>query len=815
MITTARLLVNSEEKPIRVKGGVYALAAVQHKTNKQAKRADQAAQPDRTKTALRDNKKTAPGQAPHRSQDSANNLTSKKPAHRQALHTLYQEVFPPTHKLPESDSLFPLRLLAETHADGRPLYDPNKFGSKARRQRKKGGHTRARVRRRLHVIRRANALILELNRLWGGCVGADAAPVGDSPLTATSRSLLEGIIESVLRLRRHEFLAVAEAADGQQGSTKGPHVNTSSYHELTEKSAAVKLHSETAAVPPAGTRAVPFAQFGVVPELHSPEGGALRETPPTAEELRKLPVVKSVERGQYPPLLRKMDAGGMLAFQEYAPKVINGIFGLPKGDGRIRIIIDMRRGNLYFNPPPKMDMLNPAWIVEIVIEGGELAVGKTDIAQYFNKIEVPHWLRQYCGLPPAWSDEVGLLGPRRRVYPTLRVLGMGFSWACVVAVALRDKLVHPVLKGVRRIGSCDSLRLGGDEDTLRGDFIDDDFSLATSDPPAAAVINAVKGALGPAGFPSKDEKDQMPDAARLVTEVVGMALTRDAWAMPAAQKLRRCAAGLRHLLRAGRCSSYVLSVVVGNMGWLMLANRPIYSVLQQTYTFIEAGLPTRPLPRTVLLEMRGLYALMPMLFQDLSRPPAGKMLASDASKEDGGSGGQGVVVAECSTDAFFAMQRHSLLAGWHTTHEEDIAAEKAGRPDLDGRFAAVAPIVANAEWKIAVSKPWQYWTDESIHLLEMRGAISAIKWVARQPSLHNTRVPIFVDSQAALGCLAKGRSSSRKLNNLCRRAAAYILVAGLRISWIWIPTKANPADKPSRPRPTRRGSRPAGNRSSH
>ena len=101
---------------------------------------------------------------------------------------------------------------------------------------------------------------------------------------------------------------------------------------------------------------MPFAQFGVVPELHSPEGGALRETPPTAEELRKLPVVKSVERGQYPPLLRKMDAGGMLAFQEYAPKVINGIFGLPKGDGRIRIIIDMRRGNLYFNPTPKMDM---------------------------------------------------------------------------------------------------------------------------------------------------------------------------------------------------------------------------------------------------------------------------------------------------------------------------------------------------------------------------------------------------------------------------------------------------------------------------
>ena len=88
---------------------------------------------------------------------------------------------------------------------------------------------------------------------------------------------------------------------------------------------------------------------------------------------------------------------------------------------------------------------------------------------------------------------------------------------------------------------------------------------------------------------------------------------------------------------------------------------------------------------------------------------------------------------------------------------------------------------------------------EHIHLLEGRAALTGLKWLARQPSRHHSRVPFFVDSQACLGALAKGRSSSRKLNRICRRVAAYTCAAHLHIAWLWIPGgDYNPADAPSR-----------------
>ena len=720
-----------------------------------------------------------------------------------SLSSLAQPIFPPPFQTPASDPLYPLSVLAYTDSEGAPLYPQLNKGA--------GGRRRARARRRLHLIRRANAAILELNRLWAGCVGTDFVPVGGSPPGAAGRSLTKSILTSVQLMRRHlsdeddGYVEANAVCAGDGPLSPSNELPARGYNELTTKDDIVLLHSETAAIPAAGNVPVPFADFGVVPALHTPDGGALREAPPTQEQVNRYPCTKAVARGQWGPLLTGMNKGGMVDFQDYKPKCINGTFGLRKSDGRVRVILDLRRGNLYFNKPPGFHLLDPSWLVEIVLDGDELAVGKTDIAQFFNRIEMPEWCRQYFGLPPVWSQDVGLAGPPRLVYPTLRVCPMGFSWSCVIAAALKQAIVAPVLRelGVLRIDGDADLALGAD-DAAHGDYIDDDFALACDDGKASEIIAAVKGALGPAGFPSKPSKDVLPDAARLVTEVVGLALSRDGLVLPAAAKLARCSRAIRHLLRARRCSSYVMSVIVGNFGWLLLANRPILSVLDRTFNFISAGGPTRCVPRGVLLEIRGLLALAPLLVQDLKRQPALKMLATDASKEAGGRGGEGVTYADITRAQYFQLQRQGLRKGWHTLHDAD---RRQDDPDLDSRFVDVAPVVRHAQWKTAISHAWQYWTDDSIHVLEMRGVVSGLKWIALQPSLHETRVPIFVDSQAALGALAKGRSSSRKLNRFCRRAAAYQLAARLRVSWLWIPSKANPADGPSRPRMTSRGRR--------
>ena len=60
------------------------------------------------------------------------------------------------------------------------------------------------------------------------------------------------------------------------------------------------------------------------------------------------------------------------------------------------------------------------------------------------------------------------------------------------------------------------------------------------------------------------------------------------------------------------------------------------------------------------------------------------------------------------------------------------------------------------------------------------------------------RVLVFIDSLVVLGAFAKGRSSSFKLNGILRSTLPYLTLGFLEVALIWVSTKANPADHPSR-----------------
>ena len=165
--------------------------------------------------------------------------------------------------------------------------------------------------------------------------------------------------------------------------------------------------------------------------------------------------------------------------------------------------------------------------------------------------------------------------------------------------------------------------------------------------------------------------------------------------------------------------------------------------------------------------------------------------------------GQGVCYGSMADRDFDHLAQHAWLKGWSTRHD---GGDEDRSDDLDARFAPVSDFMHTRQWRTAVAHRWQ-WKGDHITLLEARAALSGVKWVARQPSLHHRRVPFFIDSQACLGALAKGRSPSRKLNRVLRCTAAYIGAADLRMSWLWVPTDHNPADKPSRVRGRKRPAR--------
>ena len=84
------------------------------------------------------------------------------------------------------------------------------------------------------------------------------------------------------------------------------------------------------------------------------------------------------------------------------------------------------------------------------------------------------------------------------------------------------------------------------------------------------------------------------------------------------------------------------------------------------------------------------------------------------------------------------------------------------------------------------------------NILEGEAYLMWLRWLLRSTKHHGTRAVCLVDSKVVLGGVSKGRSSSRPLLRVLRRAAALQLAGNLLTRLIYIPTCCNLADAPSR-----------------
>ena len=101
-------------------------------------------------------------------------------------------------------------------------------------------------------------------------------------------------------------------------------------------------------------------------------------------------------------------------------------------------------------------------------------------------------------------------------------------------------------------------------------------------------------------------------------------------------------------------------------------------------------------------------------------------------------------------------------------------------------------------WETVLSVPWRW--RESINVAEARARDLAIRLRARRLSCQRQRYIHLMDSQVNLACVAKGRTGSRRVGHVMRRAAATLLAAGLQEVVAYVRTDRNPADRASRDR---------------
>eukprot|EP00973_Karenia_brevis_P082863 11489516-Karenia_brevis.AAC.1 len=114
----------------------------------------------------------------------------------------------------------------------------------------------------------------------------------------------------------------------------------------------------------------------------------------------------------------------------------------------------------------------------------------------------------------------------------------------------------------------------------------------------------------------------------------------------------------------------------------------------------------------------------------------------------------------------------------------------------DSRGVA-AVLGLRSTWRIFLQLAGNRKYNQHINVLEARSVLLFITKLV-DAGVRDKRILILSDSRVAVGAIAKGRSSSRKLNFVLRRIAGVSLRYGLSVDVVWIPTWANPADAPSR-----------------
>ena len=470
-----------------------------------------------------------------------------------------------------------------------------------------------------------------------------------------------------------------------------------------------------------------------------------------AEEDDKRPF-RRVKSSKYRELISRLCENGMVRLQHSKPKVINGIFGVPKGDEQ-RLIIDAQNANRRFRKPDDPALPNPGDLASLTLGPNDsLYFTKSDLDNFYHRLLLPEWMREYFGLPPIVIDGV-------ESYPVVQTLPMGWSHSVLVAQAIHTEILKSagLNTGLRIVsrGRVDEFRFGS--------YIDDYFSLGTNEQIAKENLKRVIAACEDANIPAKERKLVWPDAT--VTNILGIEFQRDGLLRPDKEKLQSLINFTNRFVLWRKWNVRTLQRLLGRWAWVVLLRRCLFSVFERVYIHAnETTRVTKPNKRA-RNELRLICRLAPFIRSDLKKPFSELIICSDASTKGGG-----VVYFKSSREV-----ARELYAMTGTGHESWIESRS---------------------WMTAIRHKWV--ETSHIHLLEGEALILAIRWFLRCNENLHKRVLIFVDNEALIGAVRKGRSSKCRFNRICQRVAALSLAGNIDIHLFYIQSEKNSADGPSR-----------------
>ena len=564
-------------------------------------------------------------------------------------------------------------------------------------------------------------------------------------------------------------------------------------------------------------------------------------------------------RPLYLKFIKKLMGTDSLCWTKY-PKCRAGVNFGRKHDGRIRMIIDARRSNRMFRPPPGVDLCTaeglsrtevvlPAGVMPWSAEGKKkiaevgLCMGLADVDNCFHRCRQPFWLAEHFALEPVRASEANMVGqrvsgeevcPDDEIFPWPGSLCTGFSWSLHSAQRSPEKSLNSCPSLVESSLVTDqnggfTLDLARPDEVKHTVYVDNLGVISQNGPVTLGILEEMDKEFGERQLLLHPSSAHTEEGKHLGTKMdlrhLCSILTRSRY-----EKLK---GGLQAVMRRRRLSGRVPEVVIGHRTFAGLACRPLLSIFHACYKFInrhyfERGLEWRSVSGEVRAFMGGLifcgsdrcrrwnpvvqctdssksgWGITSAVWERNQVAAVGRVLERSRFKRDGAYSARESALAEANIDI------DDLKRSWRNGYLSSEDCLRDSSWTLDNKFPEVPyQLLKKEQWE---PRYWGRWVrDKHITLLEDRTMTKTCKRIALTVYGKNSQQLMLGDNFSAVLSFERRRAKDFELLVQVRKACSYQLAVNMHMAYRWVPSELCTADSTSRlndPKADREDDRP-------
>ena len=245
-----------------------------------------------------------------------------------------------------------------------------------------------------------------------------------------------------------------------------------------------------------------------------------------------------------------------------------------------------------------------------------------------------------------------------------------------------------------------------------------------------------------------------------------------------------------------------MASAVGVLNHCLLYNRALFSVLSDTFKWLSHFRGGTWLPRRVVLELLTAVIFLPFAENDLRKDFSLHVRASDSSMHGAAFG-----AAPASREQLEYLLRRCDARGTSVRVTKPIDSKSLSSvPSL--LCLPLGKTEPDLLFKLILQWKWRYGNDVPIVLLEALAYFSMVKYLTKREENHDQRHFHIFDALGASGAFAKGRSSSLRMNRICRKVTALGVFANMTFYYAYTDSESQPMDEGSRVFPASSGNIP-------